>query len=164
LPEFNAAIALAQLERIKKLVDLRIKSAELFREVMAETDYLIPQKLPTGYTNSYYTLGVKYLGQEKIGVAWESFRLAYIRNGGDGIYGAWSVPYLEPVIAKRRYVQRYPEIYENVWYETGLCPVAERIQPLIMQFKTNYRDLRLAKIKAAALRLTIKQFKAGKRS
>ncbi len=155
LPEFNAAIALAQLERIEELVDLRIKSAQLFMDVMSRTDYLVPQRTPAGYTNSYYTLGVVYEGQEKIGVSWEDFRKTYMSEGGDGIYGAWSVPYLEPMIAERQFAKRYPEIYKNVSYQPGLCPVAERVQARIMQFKTNYRDLSLAKTKAQALERTI---------
>ncbi|MEK0338201.1 MAG: DegT/DnrJ/EryC1/StrS family aminotransferase, partial [Nitrosopumilus sp.] len=44
LPEFNSAIALAQLERIDELIELRVKSAEIFINVMRECNYLIPQK------------------------------------------------------------------------------------------------------------------------
>lgn len=124
---------------------------------MNETDFLIPQKTPAGYTNSYYTLGVKYEGMEKYGVSWEDFRKAYIQNGGDGFYGAWAVPYCEPVIETKQFASRCPWVYDKVSYPKGLCPVAESIQPKIMQFKTNYRDLKLAKIKADALRKTIKQ-------
>jgi perosamine synthetase len=158
LSEFNAAVALAQLERVEELVDLRIKSAALFIEVMDTCDYLIPQKVPPGYTHSYYTLGVRYEGQEAIGVSWEDFRKAYIQNGGDGFYGAWSVPYLEPMVAERQFVHRCPWVYEKVSYSPGLCPVAEQIQPKVMQIKTNYRDLDLAKQKADALRKTIAHF------
>jgi perosamine synthetase len=162
LPEFNAAVALAQLERIDELVDLRIKSAQMFIKVMEECDYLIPQQTPTGYENSYYTLGVRYEGVESIGVSWEDFRREYINQGGDGIYGAWSVPYLEPVIEQRIFVKRYPQVYESIRYQKGLCPVAERIQPKVMQFKTNYRDLKLAEIKAEVLRRVIKKYGGGK--
>jgi len=158
MPEFNAAVALAQLERIEELVDLRIRSAQLFIEVMKECDYLIPQKVPAGYTNSYYTLGVVYEGQKSIGVSWKEFRKEYISQGGDGVYGAWSVPYLEPVMVERKYVKRCPWVYENIKYEKGLCPKAEIVQAKIMQFKTNYRDLSLAKIKAQALERTIAKF------
>lgn len=158
LPEFNAAIALAQLERIESLVDLRIKSADIFIEVMKTCDYLTPQYTPDGYTNSYYTLGVVYEGDKSRGVSWEEFRKAYIDHGGDGIYGAWSVPYLEPMMAERQFAKRCPRIYENITYEKGLCPVAESIQPRIMQFKTNYRAVELAEIKAESLRKTIKMF------
>ena len=158
LPEFNAAVAVAQLENLEKMVETRIKNAELFIDVMSGCDYLIPQKCPIGYTNSYYTLGVVYEGQEKIGVSWFDFRQEYKRNGGDGFYGAWSVPYLEPVMVERQYAKRSP-IYENVRYERGLCPIAELIQPKLMQFKTNYRDLELAKTKAKCLIETINHFK-----
>lgn len=159
LPEFNAAIALAQLERIEALIDLRVKSAELFMDAMKQCDYLIPQYVPGGYTNSYYTLGVIYEGDKSIGVAWEEFRKAYIQNGGDGIYGAWSVPYLEPMITERQFAKRCPWVYENVRYKKGLCPKAELIQPKLMQFKTNYRDIKLAQTKADILLKTINQFK-----
>jgi perosamine synthetase len=160
LSEFNAAIALAQLERVDELVDLRTKSANIFQEAMKLCDYLIPQELPAEYVNSYYTLGVIYEGNESIGVPWENFRRAYVEAGGDGIYGAWSVPYLEPMVANRQFVKRCPHIYQHVSYQAGLCPVAENIQPKIMQFKTNYRDLELAEKKADILRKVIRKFAA----
>lgn len=157
MPEFNAAIALAQLDRIDELIALRKKSAELFLDVMKDCNFLIPQKVPDGYENSYYTLGVLYEGQEKIGVSWKDFWREYIKNGGDGFYGACMVNYLEPVIAERKFVKRCPWVYENVKYEKGLCPVAERVQKKLMQFKTNYRDIELAKAKAEVLRKTIQK-------
>lgn len=160
LSEFLAAVAYAQLERLDELVDLRIKSAEYFIDIMkSECDYLIPQKTPEGYTNSYYTLGVKYLGEERIGVKWEDFRKAYVEAGGDGFYGAWSVPYLEPVISERKFVKRLPDIYKNISYQKGLCPVAEDVQPLLQQWKSNYRSLVLAKQRAEILKSTIRKFK-----
>jgi perosamine synthetase len=158
LSEFNAAIALAQLERVEELVNLRIKAAGFFINAMKSCDYLIPQELPESYVNSYYTLGILYEGEERIGVPWDRFRKAYIEEGGDGIYGAWSVPYLEPMMVTRQFAKRCPYIYKNVSYHEGLCPVAERIQPKIMQFKTNYRDMSLAEKKADILRKTIKNF------
>ncbi|HHT9112398.1 MAG TPA: DegT/DnrJ/EryC1/StrS family aminotransferase [Candidatus Wunengus sp. YC65] len=157
MSEFNAAIAYAQLERVENLVDLRIESANLFIEAMKTCDYLIPQELPFGYVNSYYTLGVIYEGQKSIGVSWEDFRKAYVEAGGDGIYGAWSVPYLEPMVANRQFAKRCPWVYENIRYPVGLCPVSESIQPKIMQFKTNYRSGKLAEIKADILRNVIKK-------
>jgi hypothetical protein len=42
-------------------------------------------------------------------------------------------------------------------FANGISPVAERIQPQIMQFKTNYRNLRLAKNKAKILEKVIKK-------
>ena len=159
MPEFNAAVALAQLERVEELVDLRVRSASIFIEAMKSCDYLVPQLTPSDRTNSYYTLGATYHGDESIGVSWQEFRQEYIRQGGDGIYGAWSVPYLEPVMLEQKYVRRCPAIYNSVRYEQGLCPKAELIQRRMMQFKTNYRDLNLAMRKADCLIKTIKHFK-----
>lgn len=155
LPEFNAAVALAQLERVKELVDLRIGSANLFLEELGSTNMFITQNVPSNAVHSYYTLAVRYIGHELYGVTWQEFRKKYIANGGDGIYGAWSVPYLEPLISSSEYKRINPDIYSKIEYRSGLCPVAESIQPQIMQFKTNYRDLRLAKNKARALGRTV---------
>ena len=68
------------------------------------------------------------------------------------------MPYLEPVMAERNFVQRCPDLYKSVSYKEGLCPVAESTQPKIMQFKTNYRDMSLAAQKAEALKNTIQFF------
>lgn len=159
MPEFTAAVAFAQLERVEELVKLRQKTAKIFIDVFNTCDYLIPQQVPDHCENSYYAIGVKYLGEEKIGVSWKQFRKEYIDMGGDGFYGAWCVPYLEPVIAERQYAKRLPEIYEDIYYGEGLCPVAERIQKQIMQFKSNYRDLDLARQKAEVLYKLISKYR-----
>ena len=154
----SAAVALAQLEKSDELINMRIETAQKFIKVMETCEYLIPQYTPEGYENSYYTLAVVYNGDEMINVSWENFRKKYVELGGDGIYGAWAVPYLEPVIAEKQFAYRNPKIYNELNYDVGLCPVAETIQPKIMQFKTNYRDLKLASYKAEVLRKTIEYF------
>lgn len=157
LPEFNAAVALAQLERIETLVDLRIQSASYFLESLSTSKMFVPQYVSRRATHSYYTLGARYIGDKLYGITWQEFRKRYILQGGDGIYGAWSVPYLEPLISSKLFRKSNLEIYSKIDYHKGQCQVAERIQPEIMQFKTNYRDLRIAKAKAKALERTIKQ-------
>jgi perosamine synthetase len=102
-------------------------------------------------------LGARYLGEELFGVTWQSFRKLYLEEGGDGIYGAWSVPYQEPLIAEGIFKKVNPSLYSNLEFANGISPVAERIQPQIMQFKTNYRNLRLAKNKAKILEKVIKR-------
>jgi len=161
LPEFNAAVALAQLERVETLVNLRVKSARLFLEVMSDSELFIPQLESPRSTHSFYTLAARYVGYEKIGVSWQQFRKEYVNLGGDGIYGAWSVPYLEPLISTGKFKEANMNIYENLNYVQGLCPNAELIQPQIMQFKTNYRDLKLAKRKAQILKDTIRKVTHG---
>lgn len=159
MPEFTAAVAYAQLERVDELVRMRQESARIFVEAMEGCNFLIPQKTQEDCVNSYYSLGVRYLGEEQLGISWQDFRKEYVEMGGDGYYGAWSVPYLEPVISERTFEKRLPSVYENVKYGEGLCPVAEKIQKQIMQIKTNYRDLELAKQKADVLYRMMKKYK-----
>lgn len=158
LPEFNSAIALAQLERLDEMVELRKQSAKVFLDTIKDCDFLTPQVTPEYSDNSYWALGVKF-EEELAGISWYDFRKAYMNNGGDGIYGAWSVPYLEPVMSERNFVKRLPEIYKNVHYKKGLCPVAEEVQSKLMVFKTNYRSLELAQEKADILKKTIEGVK-----
>ena len=157
MPEFNAAIALAQLEDLEQKVELRKKVAGMFISAVSDCEYLTPQLTPKGYEHSYFTLGILFDGENQ-GISWKEFREKYVSFGGDGFYGAWSVPYLEPVMQQRKFVKRCPEIYKDVTYEQGLCPVAESIQPRLMQFKTNYRDIGIAAEKIKALRNTIEFF------
>ena len=157
LSEFSAAIALAQLERVETLVDLRKKNAEIFLEVLSKYDFFMPQATPKGFVNSYYTLGIVYTGDEQHGVSWKKFRETYVKNGGDGIYSSWAVTYDEPVISTGQFKKRYPEIYSNISFEESSCKNSEYLQKRLMQFKTNYRDISLAQEKADILELTIKQ-------
>jgi len=158
MSEFTAAVALAQLERAQTLVELRVKSASYFLEAISGFQMLRPQAVPSDRTHTYYTLGLVFDEDAKTGVSWQEFRRKYIELGGDGIYGAWSVPYLEPLMANGTFRLRNPQVYDSVVYPAGLCPVAEDLQPKIMQFKTNYRDLGLAEAKADALKRTIEFF------
>ena len=143
LPEINSAIVYAQFERIDEIINLRVESAKIFLNVIDKCQYLIPQKSYSDRSNSYWALGVKYYGEEQIGISWFDFRKKYIELGGDGFYGGWQVPYLEPVMKNETFKKRNPEIYKNINYKNGLCPVAEEIQKRMMVFKTNYRNLDL---------------------
>ncbi len=143
MPELNAAVALAQLERIDAIVGRRELIAEYYKEAIEGCDFLIPQKVPEGYTNSYWTFAMQYTGVS--GCSWQDFRKTYIKHGGDGFYGAWQVPYKEPVM----YFHRY----------RGRCLVAEDVQKKMMQLKTNYQDMQVANAKAFALKKTIEGFK-----
>ncbi|MBD5509246.1 MAG: hypothetical protein HDR05_14740 [Lachnospiraceae bacterium] len=152
-------ISIPALEKVKQNLQEEYPEStiEIF-ESDIDCDFLVPQETPEGYVNSYYSLGVRYLGEEKLGVSWQDFRKEYVEMGGDGYYGAWSVPYLEPVISERVFAKRLPSVYENIRYEEGLCPVAEKVQRQIMQIKTNYRDLELATKKADILCQLIRKY------
>tara|TARA_Y100000590_G_C15597846_1_gene968764 strand:- start:35 stop:1249 length:1215 start_codon:yes stop_codon:yes gene_type:complete len=141
--EISAAVGLAQLERIEEIVALRKESARLFRLAVKDCEYLVEQSIPSEYEHSHYTFTIKYTGEKITGLSWKDFYNQYIEMGGDGFYGACKVPYLEPAFKDL--------VVNNVSYNNGICPVAEKIQPQIMQFKTNYRDLDIAEKKAKVL-------------
>jgi len=152
LSEFCAAVALAQLERVDELVARRRNVAKAYMDVINEEhSSLIPQFHNLDHT--YWTFAVRMYN-------WKAFRKLYVSNGGDGFYGAWSVPYLEPAMQNRMFVRINPKIYKDVKYEGKICPVAESIQPTIAQFKTNYRVESEINAQIGAFRKTIRNLKA----
>jgi perosamine synthetase len=157
MPELCAAVALAQLESLDLLVQRRVESAQLFGNVAAQYSWLKPQAVPTDCTHSYWTW-VAVLDRDDIG--WHQFRDRFLELGGDGIYAAWKLTYLEPMFQKMQLLGRErfiaPEIRAS--YVAGLCPVAERLQPWLLQFKTNYWDPQAARKQADILDRTLKSF------
>lgn len=159
--ELSAAVGLAQLERVDFLVSRRKEVASYFLEALEGCNWIIPQKVPGGYENSYWTFTVKYEGEESFGIKWKDFYNLFKKNGGDGFYGGLSVAYLEPVMQNKVFLNGYLPLsddFKNLFnYEKGLCPIAEEVQPKMMQFKTNYRNLERAKFNAETLQKTIKE-------
>ena len=127
----------------------------MFSDVIKGCDYLIPQFNPEGYFNSYWTYALKY---ENTKVSWKKFREKYVEMGGDGIYAAWLLSYKETVMSSGSYKKKAPYYYKDLDYPDGICPVAEKIQPKLMQFVTNYGSVDEALPKIDALKKTIKYF------
>ncbi len=150
MPEICAALGLAQFEQVESLVQKRQKVAQYFLEVLSDCNWIIPQKVHEGLVHTYWTFTVKYEGKEVYGISWEEFYKLYKQNGGDCFYGGLSVTYEEPFMQKYR---------NRGNYEKGACPVAEEIQPKMMQFKTNYRNLEKAREQANILKKIIKEIK-----
>ena len=126
---------------------------------MEDCSYLVPQHVPDHSVNSYWALGARYSGDKEIGVSWFDFRKKFVDLGGDGIFGAWKVPYLEPVISSGEFRKSMPAIYRDIEFSEGLCPNAEKIQKEMMVFKTNYRESSSLQEQAEILSKTINYFK-----
>jgi perosamine synthetase len=151
MPELCAAVALGQLERLPALVDRRVSVAKLYGEALDKCSWLVPQAVPEGYIHAYWTYVLKLDNNDEF--TWYDFRRKFMDYGGDGIYGAWQLTHLEPAF---RSVKFSPDQTQE--FAPGLCPVAEAVQPELLQFKTNYSDLETAQQKAEALMHTIRYF------
>lgn len=157
LSEVAAAMGLAQAERLEEFIELRIKIAEMYLEAVESCSYLVPQLVPEGYNNTYWTVAMRY---ERADVSWQDFRYKYTDFGGDGIYAAWALLYQEEVFTSDNWRAHCPPLYQDLHYPaTGMCPNAEAVQPKIMQFVNNYGSVDEAAPKVDALRKTIEYFK-----
>ena len=143
--EFLAAIALAQFEIADERVKLRRNIAKLYTEIFTNTNFKI-QKIPEGYVSSYFTYAVES-PFKKIN-EWSDFHKYHINNGGDDFYAAMILGYEEPIMKKLGYYEKCK----------GTCPVAEEIQPKMMQFKTNYRTLDGARKHIEKLKCSLDEF------
>ena len=150
LNDVSAAVGIGQLERIDELVRHRQAVGRMFEEATSGSAWLIPQRTPEGYEHAYYTFSAEYRGEAVHGTSWKAFYNQYKAMGGDGFYGAVAIPYLEPALLGKT--------YGATTFAPGLCPVAEGLQQRVMCFKTNYRDLEVAKRKVDLLAELIRKF------
>ncbi|MCG3204418.1 MAG: UDP-4-amino-4-deoxy-L-arabinose--oxoglutarate aminotransferase [Elusimicrobia bacterium] len=148
MSEVTAAVALAQTERIQEFVHQRQAVAALFEKAWGGCQWLVPQQVPQDTVHSWWTYVLKM--HPNASVDWYGFRKKYKDLGGDGIYACWKINYLEPVLKGQK--------LRDQMFTAGLCPIAESIQPALLQFKTNYMDLGVAEQKAEALAKTIEYF------
>jgi len=143
--EFLAAIALAQFELADERVKLRRDIAKLYDAVFENTSFKI-QYIPDGYISSYFTYAVESPFTQLSD--WNKFHQSHIANGGDDFYASMILTYQEPIMKKLGYFEKY----------NGKCPVAEKIQPKMMQFKTNYRSLEDAQTYIDKLKYSLDNF------
>lgn len=158
MPELCCAVALAQVERIDELVDIRIKCSNLFTDVTKEfSEWFVPQLVEENYTSSYWTWATVLKRDD---ITWHDIRDLFIKNGGDGIYAAWQLTYLEPMFVNLDLLGREKFISNSnlANYKKGSCPNAEWLQPRLFQFKTNYWNFSDAEKQSEILYRTLKNF------
>ena len=144
LSELGAAVALAQVEKMKFYIGLRRKMGEMYRSQLLNSHLLKPQKQPDGYYYTYYTFSSKFLG-ETHGISWYDFRKKYMEFGGDGIFAAAKLLHQEPVFRDRKIGH-------------GETPVAVDLQKSLMNFTTNQANTDEMEIQIDALNKTLHYF------
>jgi perosamine synthetase len=158
MPELCCAVALAQLENIDDLVARRIKVAEMFQSVIkGYEDWFVPQEFDLNYRNSYWTWVAKIIRKD---ISWYQFRDRFTELGGDGVYAAWKLTYMEPMFEDLKFLGREKFISKDNLkkYRSNPCPVAETLQKQLVQFKTNYWNLNEAEVQAEVLLKTLRSF------
>lgn len=158
MPELCCAVALAQTEKIDTLVQRRKDVAKIFQDATKEYhEWFVPQQTGPEYVNSFWTWVCRL---DHTDLSWHELRDAFIANGGDGVYAAWQLTYLEPMFYNMNLLgrERFISAENLASYKKGLCPVAEILQKKLMQFKTNYWDIDKAYEQAEILRKTLKVF------
>lgn len=174
--EITAAVVYGQLKKIKKLVYMRQKISKIILSSIKNCSWLIPQKTPQGYVNSYWTIAIKFLGEKKIGLKWQDFYDLHKKNKGDGFYAGLSVVPDEIILQSQKKIKKYLPNYIkcgackttgktkciNTKYKYS-CKNAYSVQPLLIQYKSNYRDLQEAKKQSVILKKTIEQFEKLKK-
>lgn len=161
LPEIACAVALAELERVEELAEMRSYSARAWQSVVREFSWLVPQHTPEGYENAYWTWAARITRDD---IVFADLLSTFIELGGDGFYGSYQPAHLEPVFANLNAAvdaapDRYPHFAGRLpRYQRGMCPVWEKIQPRIIMLKTNYFDTDDADRQAEILAKTLKRF------
>ena len=148
MPEVCAAMGLAQLDKIDDLIQKRIKIAKLYIAAVKECKWLTSQSVASNIRHSYWAFTLK-LDTDNFNISWQSFRECFMKNGGKSFYGAWKISYLEPSLLGMEFSNI------NITYKEGLCPVAESIQPKLIQLKTNFESIKTAEQQALILSETI---------
>ena len=163
----QAALGLAQLERLDYLVAARCHIASQYAAVIREEKcpWLIPPHVPEGWTHSYWCFTCK-LDEKLLGVGWRRFRQTFIANGGDGLYGLWTPVHLEPIFqtmsfygAPGRAPHFDPRYKGKVkGYHEGDCPNVESFRRHLCLFKTSMQTLDRVNEQVDALQATIRHY------
>lgn len=165
----QAALGLAQLERLDDLVAARCYIASQYEAVIRaeKCEWLIPPCVPPGRTHSYWCYPCK-LDEKMLGIDWRRLRKTFIEKGGDGLYGLWCPVHLEPIFQTMEFHAardrspnldpRYKGKVKN--YKAGDCPKAEAFRKSLCLFKTGMQTLDKVNAQVDALRSTIRYYQA----
>lgn len=142
-------------QQMKRLTKTRRDSASLYRDAIAGCDWLTPQHVPDGWQHDMWTFAVACDTPQRA----LDLSAAVVKHGSEKPYPAWRLTYEEPAFTyldPRRAVTRRVgnQVFFDGEFTTG-CPVAESLQPRLLQFQTN--DLASAERNATALRRAIEE-------
>jgi len=142
MTELQGAIALAQLNKLKWVVERRRKLAQLLNRKLEELDGIYPPKVPKYCKHSYWQYPVR-VDTEILKVSIKEFSQALKAEGIPNSIGYVPPVYLQPVLAKKQAYKdprcpfECPLYGKSIKYEPGMCPNAERIQNHVLVLPWN---------------------------
>ena len=132
LSEIHAAIGRAQLPKLDRMNEIRVRLARRLSERLAGYDFLVPPREEPGCTHGYYLYPMRYLA-EQLGISRDLFVRA-LQAEGVSVAGGYIKPiYLNPMYQRRLVYGRSGcpftcGHYDGTPdYEPGACPVTERL-------------------------------------
>lgn len=167
MTEMQAAIAYAQLEKVKGYIAEYQKSYAVLSDAIAGCDWLQPRAIKPGCGNSPYIFSFLFRG-EKRGITMDSFKQALFDSGAMFNIGFTQVP------AYKYKLFRQPMAYQNKGcplhnctyykgsyeYRDGLCPTAETLLPRLINCNCMIAEDQAKRI-ADALRKAIAKAEKG---
>jgi perosamine synthetase len=153
MPDLCAAVLNGQLEHANELIQVRIDCALQLKEVLVDSGLFQLQKIPDDCTHTYWSLAA-VLNHDIDTEQWYNFKKLFRKNNGEGFYAAWKLTYKEPYFLDQ--YQKSDAVWQN--YNRDLCPVAESLQPRILQFKTNHWNSTATQKQVDALMRTVQEF------
>jgi len=135
LPEVEAAIATAQMNKLPKLLSQRVDLANYLTEKFSRFEFLTPPKVRQDSAHVYYLYAIKY-HEEATGISRSDF-VRKVNDLGIPLYrfaAGYTKPfYLElPIFSERdNFKDGFPYSLlpggKRPDYKAGLCPVTERL-------------------------------------
>lgn len=133
LTEYQAAIGLAQLQRLDEQTELRSKNADYLKSLLEKIPGIRPYKLYPGVTKAaYHLFPFRYLSAEFNGVPRATFIRALQAEGvpcSSGYTPLNKMPFLENTFATKNFRKMYPkeQLDSKKYYANNQCPENDRL-------------------------------------
>ena len=143
MTEMSAAVGLAQLAGADGHIDRRVRVAEALTDGVRGLEGLTPPEVRAGCRHVYYLWGLR-VNEAALGISRDVFSRALLAEGVPHGAGYVRPLYMLPLFQRRLAIGRHghPFTESDVSYESGLCPVAERVhESELVSFETCMYDL-----------------------
>jgi perosamine synthetase len=140
-------------DAVQQLIARRQHCALWYEKMIAGCAWLAPQLVSPGMVHDYWCYAVACDTPER--ALWLQAKMAEL--GAEVPYGAWRLTYQEPAFANLLFESagNWIQTQDGECYPHKVCPVAESLQPRLLQFATN--NLQSAETNARALRKAIEE-------